>query len=249
MADRKPIKPQRKRALQNKAMNIEAKLKSESFYNYTQTSGDVTISAFTRVGIISLFTANDHELQKIWSAWYEETSDKFLTEVGEIKVQADTLRKRLPANFKMPQVQIPDNYVWKFSVTTPQTYQLTNLILKMDELMHDVESLWLLGQVDATELATARNQAIGSVKRLLNTIYTLTNAGKRTGGPYTTANFMKVFREQKSLPINKSDKKAMKKSLQSVDVADEQKISETSKEKSELKTELDEVKVTVAEVA
>jgi len=193
--------------IRNKTLKIKSKLQSESFYNYTQTQGDKVVSCFSRAGVIFLFCANDTKLLKTWSEWVDKATKEYEDEVQSVTSQVEELKKRLPSEFELPEIEIPDNYVWNYDVSTPQVYNLTSLVLKMDALMSEVECLWLLGQVENVELATARNQAIGAVKRLMSSIYAVTSKGKRDNSPYRAAVFMELFRAQRTLPLNKSDKK------------------------------------------
>jgi hypothetical protein len=208
MAD---LKNTANRNIRNKTLKMKSGIRSESFFNYTQTQGDNVISAFARAGVIFLFCANDQELLNVWSEWFDKTISAYDKEVAEVKTQVEQLRLRLPSDFELPEIEIPENYVWRYDVSTPQVCKLASIVLKMDELMAEVECLWLLGQVESIELSTARNQAIGAVKRLLTSIYTVTNKGKRNNGPYRAAVFMELFRAQRTLPLNKSDKKIIQK--------------------------------------
>ncbi|NMU53811.1 hypothetical protein HKB25_07315 [Vibrio parahaemolyticus] len=85
----------------------------------------------------------------------------------------------------MPRPKVPENYKYVVEITHPIFWKLIGLVEMIDNVMGEIEFLWLSGQLEDVHLQNAQGQAINTIRTMVNRIYYVTNASRnRKGGLY-----------------------------------------------------------------
>ncbi|MDH1472665.1 hypothetical protein [Shewanella sp. GD03713] len=167
-----------------KSLPYTLKVQSDTMLRYMTRNGGAAAGAFQRVAGLIQFTANDAEVRERLDLWFEGVMGVASERASALSSQQEKYTEGMVVNVTRPKV--PDNYQYTVEITHPIFWQFIGLVEMIDNVMAEIEFLWLAGQLEDVHLQNASGQAVNTIKDMVNRIYYVTNASRtRKGGLYS----------------------------------------------------------------
>jgi hypothetical protein len=195
MVENQPVS----RTVSVKTMHYTLKLNSEQLFSYLKLEGGKSVGALERIGSLLRMLSKEPEMSASLNEWFTGVFDHAAKEMKTLVAQKQVFAEML--EMEVPNIEIPDSFVFDIEITHPAMWQLINLLKKIDAELDDMEGMWMLGAVTDVELHQARNQALSIVRRTIHKIFEMTSPGKRAeGGKFSPIKFLSIVRKEKGMP-------------------------------------------------
>ncbi|HBC3592785.1 hypothetical protein R7D97_17125 [Vibrio sp. Vb5031] len=166
-----------------KSVPYTLQVQSNAMLDYMSRNGGAAAGAFQRVAGLIQFTANDTVVRERLDTWFESVIANASERANALSVQQEKYSEGIVTN--VPRPKVPENYKYVVEITHPIFWKLIGLVEMIDNVMGEIEFLWLSGQLEDVHLQNAQGQAINTIRTMVNRIYYVTNASRnRKGGLY-----------------------------------------------------------------
>ena len=209
-----------------KSLPYSLQVQSNALLNYMERNGGAAAGAFQRIAGLIQLTANNPVVRERLDTWFESVIEVATERANALSVQQERYSEDLVTGLTRPKV--PDNYQYTVEITHPVFWKFIGLVEMVDNVMAEMEFLWLSGQLDDVNLENASGQAVNTIRSMVNRIYYVTNASRtRKGGLYSASSYNDLM---SSLNKGESDESESESRPES-------QVNPTANEQSEKKPE------------
>lgn len=176
-----------------KSVPYTLQVQSNAMLDYMTKNGGAAAGAFQRVAGLIQFTANDPEVRERLDTWFESVVNNAANRAAALEAQQAKYSEGVVNN--VPRPKVPDNYKYTVEITHPIFWKFIGLVEMVDQVMDEIEYLWLSGQLEDVHLQNATGQAVNTIRDMVNRIYYATNASRtRKGGLYSPKDYGELMR-------------------------------------------------------
>lgn len=176
-----------------KSVPYTLQVQSNAMLDYMTKNGGAAAGAFQRVAGLIQFTANEPEVRERLDTWFEGVVGNATERATALATQQEKYSEGMVNN--VPRPKVPDNYKYTVEITHPIFWKFIGLVEMIDQVMDEIEYLWLSGQLEDVHLQNATGQAVNTIRDMVNRIYYVTNASRnRKGGLYSPKAYSELMR-------------------------------------------------------